>query len=80
MATFAAPDGPTVPPVQVVVPTGADEMVHVGEPVGVAPLAGPVTVAVKTRLPPVDTGLLLTLSTGVALATVTVSLAEVTVL
>jgi hypothetical protein len=48
-------------------------------PLGAAPLVGPLTVAVKTMLPPrAVTLLLVTTLVGVALATVTVLVAEVT--
>ena len=38
MATLDRSVGPVFPPVQVVVPVGFDEIVHVGVPVGPAPL------------------------------------------
>jgi hypothetical protein len=49
------------------------ETLNATMPLGVAPLLGPVTVAVKTMLPPsAVTLLLVTALVGVALATVTV--------
>jgi hypothetical protein len=55
--------------------------VNATTPLGVAPLLGPVTVAVKTMLPPSAVMLLLvTALVGVAGETVSVLVAEVTVL
>jgi hypothetical protein len=72
VATFNDPDKVVLDDVQAVAPA-VPETLKATMPLGVAPLVGPVTVAVKTMLPPTwVTVLFVTTLDGVALATVTV--------
>jgi hypothetical protein len=78
VATFDDPANVALEDVQAVTPA-VPITVKTTVPVGVAPPVGPVTVAVKRTLPPrAVTPLFVTTSVGVAGATVTVSVAEVT--
>jgi hypothetical protein len=80
VATFVDPANTALDDVQAVT-FALPVTVKATVPLGVAPLVGPVTVAVKTMLPPrAVTLLLVTTLVGVALATVTVSVAEVNAL
>jgi hypothetical protein len=78
VATFADPANVALDVVQVVTPA-VPETLKATVPLGVAPLLGPVTVAVKTMLPPTSvTPLFVTTLVGVALTTVSVLVADVT--
>jgi hypothetical protein len=80
VATLAEPESVALDEVQTVAPA-EPFTVNATTPLGVAPLVGPVTVAVKTMLPPsAVTPLLVTTLVGVAGVTVTVFVADVTAL
>jgi hypothetical protein len=80
VATFADPLRSAVDVVQAVIPA-EPVTVKTTVPLGVAPFVGPVTVAVKRTLPPkAVTPLLETILVGVAFTTVSVFVADVTVL
>jgi hypothetical protein len=80
VATFDDPANVALDDEQAVAPA-VPLTVKTTMPLGVAPFVGPVTVAVKMMLPPrAVTPLLVTTLVGVALTTVTVSVAEVTAL
>jgi hypothetical protein len=73
VATFAEPAKLALVDVQAEIPA-VPPTVKATVPLGVAPLVGPVSVAVKTMLPPtVVTPLLVTTLVGVAAATVLLS-------
>jgi hypothetical protein len=78
LATLAEPAKVALDDVHAVRPA-VPETLKVTVPLGVAPLLGPVTVAVKTMLPPtVVTLLLVTTLDGVALTTASVLAEDVT--
>ena len=79
VATFADPAKVALVVVQAVTPA-VPVTVKTTVPLGVAPLVGPVTVVVKTMLPPtVAAPLSVTTLVGVAFTTVAVLVADVTV-
>jgi hypothetical protein len=79
VATFADPANVALEVVHAVTPA-VPLTVKTTVPLGVAPLVGPVRVAVKTTLPPsAVTPLLVTTLVGVALTIVAVLVADVTV-
>jgi hypothetical protein len=76
VATFVDPAKVALEVVQTVAPA-LPVTVKTTVPLGVAPLVGPLTVAVKTMLPPKAVTLLFeTTLVGVALVTATVSVAD----
>jgi hypothetical protein len=78
VAWFAEPANVVLDDVQVVTPA-VPLTLKATTPLGVAPFVGPVTVAVKTMLPPtLVTPLLVTTLVGVAFPTVAVLVADVT--
>ena len=80
VATLDEPLRVVVDVVQALMPA-PPETAQVTVPVGVAPLGGPVIVAVKVTLEPSVVGVeLVTMLVGVAVPTVTVSLVELAVL